>query len=113
MTKGKSINLKGKNGQRDAAKQWEKITGIKAKNGAQSGVKGGMDIESDINARLEVKRCETFYVYKAMDQADEDCSKNEVPVVMHRANYRPWVVCIKLKDIPKFVKAYNDAKLSE
>jgi hypothetical protein len=51
---------------------------------------------------FEVKRAERLRLYEALDQAIADaCCR--IPVVLHRANERPWVAIIRLEDLPQLV----------
>ncbi len=49
---------------------------------------------------FEVKRVEALRLYPALEQAIEDAGEN-VPVVLHRANQKPWVAIVRLDDLPK------------
>jgi hypothetical protein len=66
-----------------------------------SGSDESPDIITDlVGVHFEVKRAETFRLYAAMDQAIADAGEN-IPVVLHRMNNQPWVVVVRLDDLPK------------
>ncbi len=48
---------------------------------------------------LEVKRTERFRLWDALEQATRDANGHAVPVVVHRANRRPWVAVLALDDL--------------
>jgi len=48
---------------------------------------------------FEVKRVEAVRLYDALGQAIADAG-DSVPVVLHRANRRPWVTIVRLDDLP-------------
>ena len=52
--------------------------------------------------RFEVKRTEKLQLYAAMQQAIDD-AQDHLPVVLHRANTRPWVAIVRLEDLPELV----------
>lgn len=49
---------------------------------------------------VEVKRAESLSLYKALAQAEEDAGEGKIPVVAHRRNNRPWVLIIRMDDLP-------------
>lgn len=99
---GQMSRNKGKVGEREAAKEIERLFGVEARRGRQF---QGSDQSPDIVTGLtgvsfEVKRSEGFRLYAAMDQAVRDAGEN-IPVVLHRANKRPWVAIARLDDLPR------------
>ena len=93
---------KGKRGEREAAAAIRRVLRTEAHRGRQfSGSDESPDIITDlVGVHFEVKRAETFRVYAAMDQAIADAGEN-IPVILHRMNNRPWVVVVRLDDLPK------------
>ena len=93
---------KGAVGERQAAAEIRRILRTEARRGRQfSGSDESPDIITDlVGVHFEVKRAETFRVYAAMDQAIADAGEN-IPVILHRMNNQPWVVVVRLDDLPK------------
>lgn len=93
---------KGKEGELELAKKLRDY-GYEAKRGVQ--YKGGQDSPDVIgldDIHIECKRVENLNIYNAMEQADRDCGEN-MPVVMHRRNNKPWLATLHLED---FLKLY-------
>ena len=96
---------KGSRGELEASKELKRVLGCEARRGQQfSGSPDSPDIVCDIPVHFEVKRTETFNAYKAMEQAEGDCGENP-PVVLHRKNNKPWLVVVKLDDLPRLAVA--------
>lgn len=92
---------KGARGERDAAKEWAKATGLKSRRGQQfSGSPDSPDVATEADIHLEVKRCERGNPYDWVDQACGDCGE-KLPVVLHRRNNRPWLVIVRLTDVAR------------
>ncbi|RMF86088.1 MAG: hypothetical protein D6744_00360, partial [Planctomycetota bacterium] len=65
----------------------------------------GSDESPDIvtgiaGVHFEVKRAETLRLYDALAQAIDDAGDN-IPVVLHRQNRKPWVAIVRLDDLPQ------------
>jgi hypothetical protein len=101
---------KGKRGEREAAAEIRRILRTEAHRGRQfCGSDESPDIVVDIpDLHFEVKRAETFRLYAALDQALADCG-SRIPVVLHRANQRPWVAVIRLEDLPRLAATIHFA----
>lgn len=93
---------KGKTGEREAAHEVARIFGVEARRGVQfQGGTDSPDIKHGIDGvHFEVKRTESLRLWKALEQAIADCGQS-VPVVLHRANGKPWVAIVRLDDLPK------------
>ena len=93
---------KGKRGEREAAAEIRRLLRTEARRGRQfCGSDESPDVVADIeNVHLEVKRAETLRLYDALDQAIAD-GGGRIPVVLHRANHRPWVAIVRLDDLPQ------------
>jgi len=93
---------KGKRGEREAAAEIRRIFGTDANRGRQfQGGDSSPDIVTGIaGVHFEVKRVESFRIDAALEQARQDAGEN-VPVVLHRKNGRPWVVVARLDDLPR------------
>jgi len=58
------------------------------------------DVRTAIDGvHFEVKRCEALRLSEALAQAVDDAN-GKVPVVLHRANGRPWIAIVRLDDLP-------------
>lgn len=97
---------KGKAGELELAKELERVLGVSARRGVQ--FHGGPDSPDIVlgipGIHVECKRTESLPLYKSLDQSTRDAAPNDVPLVVHRANKRPWVVIVKLDDLPKLVQ---------
>jgi hypothetical protein len=101
----KKINsrTKGKVGELEFAHFLRDEFKIEARRGQQ--FQGGNDspdiITSLRNVHFEVKRTETLSLYKAMEQAKNDCG-DKIPVVAHRKSRQEWLIVLHAKDLEKF-----------
>ena len=93
---------KGKRGEREAAAEIRRLLRTEARRGRQfCGSDESPDVVTDIETlHFEVKRSEGFRLYDALDQAIADAGVR-IPVVLHRANHRPWVAIVRLDDLPQ------------
>ncbi len=99
---GKMSKSKGARGEREAAKELNKIFNIDAYRGRQySGSPDSPDIVAMPEIHFEVKRTERLQLYPSLDQATKD-SGDSIPVLLHRKNRRRWVMVAYLEDIPDF-----------
>lgn len=87
---------KGKEGERELAKKLRSY-GYDARRGQQyCGIKGDADVVGVEGLHIECKRVETIRDEKALQQAERDARKGEIPIVMYRRNYEEWKVCLRL-----------------
>ena len=93
---------KGKRGEREAAAEIRRLFRTDARRGRQfSGSDDSPDIVAEIeDLHFEVKRAESIRLYDALDQASSDAGEN-VPVVLHKQNRKPWVAIVRLDDLPR------------
>lgn len=102
---------KGKRGELEAAHAITETFGCIGRRGVQfKGTPDSPDVVTDIEGvHFEVKRTERLRLYDALDQAvaEAGCS---IPVVLHRQNRRPWVLCVRLADVPKLVSILSSWK---
>jgi len=98
---GKS-RRKGCRGELEAAAELRRLVGVEARRGRQyCGCDDAPDVRAAIpDVHFEVKRVEALRLYQALEQAVADAGDN-VPVVLHRANQRPWVAIVLLEDLPR------------
>jgi len=102
MTNSRS---KGARGEREAAKEWSKYTGLTSRRGQQfSGSPDSPDVVTERDIHLEVKRCERGNPYDWMHQASQDCG-DKVPVVLHRRNQQDWLAIVRLSDVTRLATA--------
>ncbi|GHT34986.1 hypothetical protein FACS189427_03350 [Planctomycetales bacterium] len=109
---GRFSKDKGKRGERELAGELTRVLGITARRGVQfQGSPDSPDVITDLpDIHIECKRTERFQLYKALEQAITDAGENKIPVVCHRQNNQPWVVVIRLNDIPKFINTFSEIK---
>lgn len=98
---------KGAAGERELAAELREL-GFEARRGVQyAGGGGSPDIVADLpGIHIECKRVEnksTGTIYDWLKQAVRDAA-GKIPVVMHRRNYKPWVVILPLDE---FLKIYR------
>ncbi len=100
---------KGKRGELEAAKEWVRVMGGTARRGQQfSGGQESPDvISSHETLHLEVKRCEAGNPYRWMEQAVRDAG-DKTPLVLHRRNGQPWLVMVRLDDVPRLAQAISE-----
>ena len=99
---GARSRRKGKRGELEAAAEIRRLFRVEARRGRQY---QGTDESPDVLAAIpevhfEVKRVEALRLYESLAQATEDAG-DSVPVVLHRANRRPWVAIVLLDDLPR------------
>ena len=59
----------------------------------------------------EVKRVEKLNVQAAMDKASQQAeAAGKIPVLFHRRNRTPWLVTLKLDQLPQFAEMLEAAK---
>ena len=99
---GAKSRRKGVRGELEAAAELGRLFQVEAHRGRQyCGTAETPDVRAAIpGVHFEVKRTEALRLYSALEQAIEDAGQN-VPVVLHRANQRPWVAIVRLDDLPK------------
>lgn len=89
---------KGRRGEVELAHELEKY-GYKAYRSQQyCGANGDADVVGLPGFHIECKRVEKLNLENAMEQSISDAREDEVPVVMHRKNRKPWLVTLELKD---------------
>jgi len=99
---GAKSRRKGVRGELEAAAEIRRVFRTEARRGRQYlGTDESPDVLTDIpGVHFEVKRVEALRLYDALAQAAEDAGQS-VPVVLHRANRRPWVAIVRLDDLPR------------
>jgi hypothetical protein len=99
---GAKSRRKGCRGEREAAAEIARLFRVEARRGRQyCGDPEAPDIRTAIaGIRFEVKRTEALRLYAALDQAIRDAGE-QIPLVLHRSNHRPWVAIVQLDDLPR------------
>lgn len=100
---------KGKTGELEIAKILrEKYGYTEAKRGCQ--FKGGPDSPDVVGIdglHLEIKRVEKLNIDEALEQSIRDSGENEMPVVVHRKNRKPWKVTMLLDDFMRLWEKFK------
>lgn len=96
---GAMSRRKGVRGELEAAKILGSLLNLKLSRGLQFGDRPVPDIDGLPGIHVEVKRCERLNVPKAFEIAKKTASSGRLPLLMHRANRKPWLVTIALSDL--------------
>lgn len=95
---------KGKSGERELARELRRVLGVDAYRAQQyKGAAGDSDVLGLPGVHVESKRTEKFNLYEALKQATDEALEGNVPAVFHRRNHQPWVVIVRLDDLPALV----------
>lgn len=96
---------KGKAGEREAAHELARVLGIDARRGQQfAGSPESPDVVTSLGGvHWEVKRVERLNVKQALEQSTADAG-GDCPVVLHRPNGAPWMVTVRLDDLPRLAR---------
>ncbi len=99
---------KGARGEREACEALSRV-GIDCSRAVQyCGKAGTADLTCSIEVHWEVKFSERLNPYAYVDQAIRDSTPTRrVPAVLMRSTYRPWLVLIRLDDLPRFLEEYR------
>ena len=99
---GVNSNRKGKRGELEAAAEIERLFQVDACRGRQyCGSDDSPDIRTAIEkVHFEIKRVEALRLHEALEQAIADAGEN-IPVVLHKANRKPWLAIVRLDDLPQ------------
>ena len=98
---------KGKKGEREWANVLKEHGYKEARRGQQ--YKGGGDSPDVVGLpgiHQEVKRVEKLRLWESFEQSKRDADDGEIPIVVHRANRRPWIVIMDAED---FLSLYESA----
>lgn len=99
---GRMSRNKGKRGEREAAKELNRLFGLEARRAQQyCGEAGDADLIGIEGIHVEVKRVERFCLHPSLEQADSDKKAGDIPVVLTRQNGKGWVFCCYLNDLPR------------
>lgn len=101
---GKMQRTKGAVGEREAAAEWNRHFGTTLNRRcmqSRGGKNDGADLQGQAGLHIEVKRVEKLNINAAMDQAIGDATDGNVPIVVHRISRMPWLVTVRLDDLPQ------------
>ena len=112
FTMGSMSRRKGAAGEREAAAALNEVLGTHLHRGRQyHGGPDSPDLAGDMpGLHIEVKRVERLSLYPAMYQARRDAAPDQVPVVMHRANNRPWLIVVEVVDLIRLLDVVDERR---
>jgi len=114
---GRMSRNKGKAGERELSRVLRKLypqLKDQIRRGQQyNGADGSADVIGIPGLHIECKRTEKLNLYKALDQAEDDCPKGQIPVVAHRRNLQPWVLILPLDKLTEFVRVLAQQETGE
>lgn len=105
---------KGKRGERELA-AFIRAEGFDAARGVQyKGTPGSPDVACPAlpGLHLEVKRCESLSLYRALEQAISDAG-GKMPLVAHRRNDCEWVAILRMTDLLSILRESTYHKPTE
>ena len=95
---------KGKRAELELAKLLRGYGFEKARRGQQfSGIEGE-DVVGLPMLHIECKNVQQLNLREAMAQSERDAKEDQIPVVMHKKDRKPWLVTINLED---FIRMYK------
>ena len=105
---------KGKRGELEGRDKIIEMFGCEARRGQQhAGGQDSPDVVHNIpGLHFEIKRCEKLLLYPAIEQAAKDAGEN-VPIVLHRRNHKPWLVIVYADDIERLRQVLNDWRIEQ
>lgn len=99
---GRMQREKGKVGERELSKELTRLFGEHCRRSVQfCGDAGDSDVVGLEGLFIESKRVQRLNVPAAVEKAVEQCPAGEIPIVCHRANRQPWLVTLRLDDLPE------------
>ncbi len=109
---GKMSKRKGAAGELEAARKLNDVLGTAFHRGRQyHGGPESPDLAGDVpGLHVEVKRTEKLRLWEAVAQAREDAGTDQVPVVMHRANHKPWVLIVEVDQLIRLLDVVDGAR---
>lgn len=98
---------KGKRTELELAHKLTELTGIECRRSQQyAGINGDADVIGLPFLHIESKAVERLRLREAMSQSENDAKEDEIPVVMHKQNRKPWLVTLNLEDFITLYKAW-------
>lgn len=101
---------KGNRGERELSRELRKLFNLHARRGQQFSGEEGKDVVVEdahgdrLPLHVECKRVEKLNILEALIQAIYDAEPNECPIVCSRRNGEPWIVSLRLDDLPQLVE---------
>ena len=110
---GRMSKRKGAAGEREAAEKLNEVLGTRFHRGRQyHGGPESPDLAGDVpGLHVEVKRTEKLRLWEAVRQARADASVDQVPIVMHRASRKPWVVIVEADLLIRLLDVVDEARV--
>lgn len=110
---GRMSKQKGASGEREAAQKLNEVLGTAFHRGRQyHGGPESPDITGDVpGLHVEVKRTEKLRLWEAVKQARGDAGTDQVPVVMHRANHKPWVLIVEVDQLIRLLDVVDECRV--
>lgn len=110
--RGKRSRDKGKRGEREVAKIFQE-SGFHARRSVQYNGRPGTaaDVVGIPGLHLEVKFVEKERIREWYRQAERDATASpdkDIPVIVHRKSWDPWLVTLSLGDFIKIIKQKGD-----
>ena len=110
--RGKRSRDKGKRGEREVAKIFQEA-GFHARRSVQYNGRPGTaaDVVGVPGLHLEVKFVEKERIREWYRQAERDATASpdkDIPVIVHRKSWDPWLVTLSLGDFIKIIKQKGD-----
>lgn len=101
----RSEREKGKLGEREAAKLFGELFRVEMRRSQQFCGRNGDadDIVGCPGISVEVKRRNKVNLSAAVEQAVMDAADGNAAIVLHRADRKPWLVSMRLEDLPAVV----------
>jgi len=105
---------KGKRGELEVAALLRGF-GYDARRGQQfSGGGDSPDVVHSIKGlHIEVKYTEAFNAYKAMEQAEKDCKKGDIPLVFYRKKRKRWMVLVDAEAFMELILEKTEQNLGK
>lgn len=106
---GKYSRDKGARAERELARILREQYGYDAHRGGAMHVSGkeSPDVTGLENVHLEVKHNEHLNVPQALEQSIRDAKEGEMPWLVHKKNYQPWRVTMRLEDAMVLYEAWK------
>lgn len=107
MAKKINSKQKGKKGELDVAHLFQEHGFAQARRSQQyAGINNDADVVGAPFLHLEVKNVEKLNLYKAIEQSVNDAKEDQIPVVFHTRNRKPWYVTLNAEDFMNMYKAW-------
>lgn len=109
MAKKINSKVKGKRGEIEFSNLCKKHGFNTRRSQQYAGIHGDADVVGLDGIHIEVKRVERLNIEQALQQAERDKKKGEIPIVAHRRNREEWKITMRAKDWFELYKAWRDS----